>query len=305
MNLPKLDCSQVGSLEYRRLCQTLSLPPLGERRPSTFTGIPATDILVLQELPDKDLISVCATDKYLNDLCNNESFWLNRTLNSYRDQLGSGSNIREKYIPDGTSWKDYYIWVTGLLDGPPEIATLIATDHNRNDLKILLGIEDAEPGVAFGMGFKTPIYINNNLRGFLSEADLGRSDPSKPSLPLNQFISAISTGISNRAELTPLFNIYVKVNKMQLYPHEKQFLTATPLMYKWFGNTFAKIRSKFSYFDPEKFRFADLQGIIHSNIIPKDTLTPEQMNRLEDPEIVSRLHGEKDMLSRILQIYRQ
>jgi len=132
MNPSNLNCSQVGSPQYRRLCQSLSLSP-GKtgRLPSTLTGNPATDILILQQLPDKDLISVCAVDNYVNNLCNNESFWLNRTLERYGDQLGSGPEIREKYIPTGTSWKDYYIWLTGLLEGPSEIFSVVFTRRKR------------------------------------------------------------------------------------------------------------------------------------------------------------------------------
>ena len=294
MDPSNLNCSQVGSLEYRRLCQTLSLnPALHRRLPSTFTGNAATDILILQQLPDEDLVSVCSLDNYINNLCNNESFWLNRTLNRYGDVLGSGLEIKEKYIPDGTSWKEYYIWLTGLLDGPPEAAAVIANDHNRDDLKLLLGLEDAPPSAP--SGFKLPVYINDNLRGFLSEANFGPSDPSNPwSVPLKDYISAVSTGITTRAMLTVLFTLYIKLNNLLA----KGYISADPLMYKWFGDTFNTIKDSDPSFDPKQFRYNQLHRIISPNVIPRTNLTPEQQSTLTNQDLLNRLEAESKLISK-------
>lgn len=299
MDPSNLECRQVGSLEYRRLCQTLSHKPTSDQKlPSTFTGNPATDIIVLQQLPDQDLTSVCAVDQYINNLCNNESFWLNRTLAKYGDMLGSGREIRDNYIPNGTTWKDYYIWLTGLMEGPTEIATVIANDHVRDDLKILLGLEDAPPPLVFNV----PVYINNNLRGFLSEANFGPSDPSNPwSVPLRDYISSVSTRITTRAMLTVLFSIYVNVNKL----YSKNFVTADPLMYKWFGDTFNTMTVSDPYFDPKHyFKYNKLQIIVSRNIISRRALTPEQELFLTNQYIINRLGAEQKLLSQVNNYYR-
>ena len=311
---PNLQCSQVGSLTQRRLCQTLNLPfdvPLETPRP--FTGLPDTDILLLYQMSDQDLINVCAVNKYVNNLCNHPSFWLNRILSRYGDQLGSGQEIRNKYIPPGTSWKDYYLWLSGLLEGPRGMAYFIAVENDREDLMILLSIEPSKVGV--GLGFKTPQYISANLIGFLTEANFGSSDPTNLySLPLNTYISAISTGISNRSVLTVLFRIYIKVNDtVNTDPNAKRSSKATPLMHKWLGETFKKLSEApqrykqgvpIPKFDPNKMSMSYIQKIFIVNTINRDQLTPEQLAVLTDPEISKRLKNEVKLYSSIHKYLR-
>lgn len=45
-----------------------------------FTGHKDTDFLILMQLDDKELAAACSVNKYLNELCGNETFWLNRIL---------------------------------------------------------------------------------------------------------------------------------------------------------------------------------------------------------------------------------
>ena len=300
-----LQCSQVGSLTQRRLCQTLNLPfdvPLETPRP--FTGLPDTDILLLYQMSDQDLINVCAVNKYVNNLCNHPSFWLNRVLSRYGDQLGSGKEIKDKYIPDGTSWKDYYLWLSGLLEGPRGMAHFIAAENNREDLMILL--EPSE--VVVQRIFNDPLYINDNLRGFLAEADFGPSDPTNPySLPLNRYISAISNGITNWNILKVLFSIYLRLNNIGWA--DRRF-EATPLMHKWFGKTFNKLSEAHinidePKFDPNMMRYhRDVNITISDNIISRDQLSPEQLAALTDPEISKRLDNEYKLYLSIMEYLR-
>ncbi len=315
MDPSNLQCSQVGSLEYRRLCQTLNQPiGVTAETPRSFTGTRDTDLLILNQMSDQDLINVCAVNTYVNNLCNHPSFWLHRVLQKYGKQLGSGREIKDKYIPDGTSWKDYYLWLSGLLEGDVELAHVIAVENNREDLMIMLDIEPSETVV--GVGFRTPVYINENLRGFLTEGNFGPSDLSNLwSVPLNHYISALSTGITTRSMLTPLFNIYAQVNHMQQDPNNKAVLTATPMMHKWFGETFRKLAERpqrqrrdgtlIPKFDPQNFRYASLQSIIADNTIKRDQLTPEQLTNLTNPDLTKRLDAEQKLLSSILAQYRK
>jgi len=172
MNLERQDCSEITSNVHRSLCQTLSLPiERDAANPDVFTGYPTTDILILEELSDRDLINVCATNKYLNGLCNNESFWMNRVLQKYGDLLGSGVYIGRNYIPMGTTWKQYYIWLGDLEHNVIKMDELQSA-YNREDLEILshrpvyLSINAKNifgriyPGLlAFSHGISTPRII--------------------------------------------------------------------------------------------------------------------------------------------------
>src|SRR5579883_2736487 len=64
-----------------------------------LSGIRDVDLQILTNLNDHDLFSICQIkNKYINSLCNNESFWRNRFLDKY------GKNF--KY--EGRTWKDFY-----------------------------------------------------------------------------------------------------------------------------------------------------------------------------------------------------
>jgi len=139
MNLNPQNCRDLNSKTYRELCDSLSLSPSTEtidRVNRAFTGVPDTDILILDILSDEDLISVCNSNKYLNDLCNTESFWLNKTVSKYGYILGSIEDI-SLYIPPGTSWKEYYLWLSDLNKDLVEMLN-VEQMYNRPDLTLIL-----------------------------------------------------------------------------------------------------------------------------------------------------------------------
>lgn len=144
-------------------------------------------------------------------------------------------------------------------------------------------------------GFKNPILVTDNMRNFFSQANLGPSEPGNPnSAPLNQVLAVGANGVTTRAIMTPLFNIYAHVNDMQKDPENKQFLTATPQMNQYFQDTYARLAAKpqrfqkdketgkpdlskpIPQFDPNRFRYASIQSIVADNTVKTDQLSPEQ-----------------------------
>ena len=180
-------------------------------------------------------------------------------------------------------------------------------------------------------GFKVPIIVSDNMKNFLAEANLGPSDPDDPnSTPLREVLGVGQNGVTTRALLIPIFNIYVHVNKMQKDPNNKQYLTATPLMYEYFQDTFDRlaarpqkytrpdmegVRKPIPKFDPNRFRYAGLQMIISDNTIKRDDLSPGQKILLGidaktevDKAIADRtklrLEQEQNLVSAISKLYR-
>lgn len=47
---------------------------------SGLTGVKDVDLKILQELTDKELSIVCSVNKKVAELCNDESFWMNRLI---------------------------------------------------------------------------------------------------------------------------------------------------------------------------------------------------------------------------------
>ncbi len=165
-------------------------------------------------------------------------------------------------------------------------------------------------------GFRNPILILENMVGFLKEADMGLSDPSDPSSDtLSGCLMATENRICTIAMLTPLFNIYAHINQMQTDPGNKQFLTATPLMHKWFGETFKELQNRpvrynargeeIPEFDPERFRYNRFQAIRSLNSIKRDTLTKEQLDHMYSDEILQRLDQDQEVVSGAMRWYRE
>jgi hypothetical protein len=66
------------------------------------------DFKILSELNDKDLFSVCLTNKYANNLCKDEIFWKNR----FTSKIGNKTEIGKlliKYKPTNRNWRNYYL----------------------------------------------------------------------------------------------------------------------------------------------------------------------------------------------------
>ncbi len=70
-----------------------------------LTGNKDVDRKILNELEDKDLVSLCQINKQANSLCNDQVFWMNRVFLRFGYV---GGNILRKYKGDRT-WSEYYI----------------------------------------------------------------------------------------------------------------------------------------------------------------------------------------------------
>ena len=51
-----------------------------------LTGRKDPDFIILSNLNDGDLLSVCLTNKYAYSLCNNEDFWRNRFIAKWGEE---------------------------------------------------------------------------------------------------------------------------------------------------------------------------------------------------------------------------
>jgi len=69
-----------------------------------FTGIKDVDLIILSELDDRDLLSSCASNKYLYGICKNDYFWKNRFVRKFGEKAA-------KYKPEGRTWKNHYMKV--------------------------------------------------------------------------------------------------------------------------------------------------------------------------------------------------
>ena len=168
--------------------------------------------------------------------------------------------------------------------------------------------------------FETPDLASDALRQFFANSNLGVVNPSLPESAQNprlnsQFIVG-QNGVTSRAVLTQLFNIYIYNNRAQMKRKDaqgKSYLVATPEMNQYFSQTFAALEAQPGSvsrktgktgprFNRNNFRYADISKIVSANLVPKAQLTEAQ--KAEMAQFQDRLDQEKALGHRALESYK-
>lgn len=323
-------CSDMDPGKYQDLYQMLSKPlKFDLKAPRPFTGNPTTDMEILKKLSDEDLVNVCRVNKYTFDLCNNECFWADKLQEKF-PQLGSREEIRQKYVK-GMGWKNYYLWLSDLFGDYDHMTyqTPQGTEYSRNlstptvrelskvylkagyefldtgreDLKTLLGGEWKSVSTR-----DHPIKLTPEMRDFIRAGNFGLADPNNPvSGPLQNYLSAPINGITTRTIMNAIFHIYLRKNDLLT---QRPFLYADAEMYRYLGGTFEKLSSRppkttkegerIPPFNPERFRYTDLQNIIADNIVPEDQLTEQDRDIMSSYETRCKLGLEYKLVCDII-----
>jgi hypothetical protein len=171
--LPPLTASTPSKLPPLTTSTPSKLPPLtSTKTPSklspskTFletservklTGVKDTDQLIFSKLSDKDLLSLCLTNKSVNKMCKDEIFWRNRFVERFEN-----SDIIIKYKDPKKSWRNFYLKFISHLD---------KYNNTIDLLKHAIHIED--PGLfvyAYGKSKdKIPVKLYIDIRNLLTE----------------------------------------------------------------------------------------------------------------------------------------
>jgi hypothetical protein len=80
-----------------------------KKKARMLTGDKNVDLLIMENLGDRDLFNFCISDKYAASLCKNEDFWRNRFMSRFGKTAG-------KYKPEKRTWKNHYLKVVSVLD---------------------------------------------------------------------------------------------------------------------------------------------------------------------------------------------
>ena len=100
-----------------------------------LTGIRDLDYKILNELEDRDLVSICLSNKEASKLCNDQTFWLNRILTKFPN-VPSEVFLKNKK----GRWSDYYIKdlrELNTLKLEPTYILNIGADNGRDDWLII------------------------------------------------------------------------------------------------------------------------------------------------------------------------
>lgn len=124
-----------------------------------LTGNKNLDYKILNELDDKDLVNVCQTNHHANELCNNETFWLNRIRIKF-PYLSLG--ILNKY-KGNKSWSQYYIKdLREINSSNAKIKLILGSDSGRLD-KIIIAVNK---GADIRM-YRDAVLITASIKGHL------------------------------------------------------------------------------------------------------------------------------------------
>ena len=101
-----------------------------------FTPLKDVNLMILENLNDRDILNYCQTNREARKLCNDENFWRRRTLQNFR-------NIK---IPYEMSWRKYYLFRLSheiIVLEYPGIKTEVVIDKNSEYmLKLLKRLKD-------------------------------------------------------------------------------------------------------------------------------------------------------------------
>ena len=70
-----------------------------------LTGNRDIDMTILNKLEDVDLVNACQTNKVADEICNDQTFWMNRVLSRFNVPI----EILREY-KGNRSWSEYYIY---------------------------------------------------------------------------------------------------------------------------------------------------------------------------------------------------
>ncbi len=99
-----------------------------------FTGIRDLDLEILKKLDDAELGKICSTNKYFRELCKNEDFWRNRTVERFSKYLGNLVQINKYKLKYESTWRLYYISLINFLESLYQRRNY---DFQRDDFEIL------------------------------------------------------------------------------------------------------------------------------------------------------------------------
>ena len=106
-----------------------------------LTGVKDTEILILNNLNDKDLLNYCEVNQEARRLCQSDNLWINRIVSKFPElkQIGNVKEVRDKYGP-GINYKDYYIDLANNTNDKIDADQVLidASQNGRLDVVIIL-----------------------------------------------------------------------------------------------------------------------------------------------------------------------
>lgn len=130
-----------------------------------ITGNRNLDVMILNKLDDVDLVNTCQTNRAADQICQDQTFWLNRILTKFPKLP---IDVLDKYKGDRT-WSEYYIndlRRIGLPPDPRDFDAYTPLERAVNDSRLDHVIILLSRGADVNEGLVSPLILatrNGNL----------------------------------------------------------------------------------------------------------------------------------------------
>ena len=96
-----------------------------------LTGDKNINFMILMKLNDKELSMVCSVNKYVNELCKDDTFWFNRVLLTFNFSPLVAREMKTYLQFD--NWKEFYVWLQEENFSPGRL-NIIARSLDKKDV---------------------------------------------------------------------------------------------------------------------------------------------------------------------------
>lgn len=93
-----------------------------------FTGNKDVDYKIMMELDDESLLNFCQTDRYIKSICEDDNFWLRRSINRY------GETVSKPY---NKTWKEHYLFLINHYNVTRKYVDSVVTIHVEKNFRAL------------------------------------------------------------------------------------------------------------------------------------------------------------------------
>ena len=126
-----------------------------------LTGNKDVDFMILQKLTDVELGKVCKVNKYVNKLCEDSDFWLNRIVLTF-PYLNNNDVIEFKKFFDFETYKELYIFLKTF---PVEKEMYFAKKivERNTVIKLLKNMKLIDAIINETLNKNLPMWINRDL----------------------------------------------------------------------------------------------------------------------------------------------
>ena len=150
-SLPKVPISSIS----------VPSPPIELKERISLTQNKDTDIIILQQLSDSELGKVCKVNKYVNSICNDDKFWLNRLIIKLKFTGEEATKLRD-YL-GYNNFKELYVYLQTFQTKMTRNGKTLTIDRQKYVNFLRKGRSTLDDIINRNIKTTLPVYVDRNL----------------------------------------------------------------------------------------------------------------------------------------------